>query len=104
MARLAGVLFVVLAGIMMLGDAGAQDKKQPKVDVDGVFKKLDVNSDGKLQKAEFLKLADHFKDKEKAREKLTVAFTKIDERMVGYLSKEQFRTYIENGKKKDDNR
>ena len=85
-----GLLFL-LAGFA-LASAGAQEAK--KIDVDAIFKKLDGNSDGKLSKDEFLKLADNFKDKEKAREKLTKAFESIDPKNVG-LTKDQFRKYLE---------
>ncbi|MSQ93916.1 MAG: hypothetical protein EXR98_05090 [Gemmataceae bacterium] len=99
MARLAGLLFVALAIGLLMGGAGAQDTKKGKLDVEAIFKKLDTNSDAKLQKDEFLKMADRVKDKEKAREKLTVTFEKLDTDKKG-LSIEQFRKYLENGKKK----
>jgi Ca2+-binding EF-hand superfamily protein len=102
MIRLAGTLFAVLGLFFALGHAHGQDKK-PKLDIDAIFKKLDTNNDGKLQKDEFLKMAERYKDQVKAREKLTMVFAKIDEKSVGYLSKEQFRMYLEsvNDKKKD---
>ena len=92
MARLIGMLCLTIAMGLLLGSAGAQEAQ--KVDVDAIFKKLDANSDGKLSKDEFLKLANRFKDKEKAREKLTMAFDKIDPKNEG-LSKDQFRKYLD---------
>lgn len=100
MARWLGMLIIVAAAGLVLTSAGAQEAK--KIDVDTIFKKLDGNSDGKLSKDEFLKLADNFKDKEKARTKLTKAFESIDPKNAG-LSKEQFRKYLEavSARKKD---
>jgi len=92
MARLIGLLSFALAIVLLAGSAGGQETK--KIDVDRFFKKLDTNNDGKLSKDEFLKLAEVFKDKQKAREKLTVVFDKIDPKNEG-LSKDQFRTYID---------
>ena len=102
MTRLLGALFVMFA--MVLANAGAQPPaKNGKLDVDGIFKKLDTNNDGKLQKDEFLKLCDNFKNKDKAREKLTAAFDMIDSAKIGYLTTHQYRTYLESGKKKEPN-
>jgi Ca2+-binding EF-hand superfamily protein len=102
MARLLGALFVVLAvGLVLSGAAAHGQPKTGKLDIDAIFKKLDTNNDGKLQKDEFLKLCDNFKNKDKAREKLTAAFDMIDVAKIGYLSKEQFQKYLESGKKKD---
>jgi Ca2+-binding EF-hand superfamily protein len=103
MTRLVGIFVVVGVVVFVLGNAEGQDKKQPKLDVDAIFKKLDTNTDGKLQKDEFVKMAEKYKDQAKAREKLTMVFAKIDDKGVGYLSKEQFRMFLEsvNDKKKD---
>jgi hypothetical protein len=87
----------LLAGGLALKAADKADK--PKADPEAAFKKLDTNSDGKLSKDEFLKLADNFKDKEKARKKLTDAFEMIDTDKMG-LSIQQFRTYFEKARKK----
>ena len=103
MTRLLGSLITLITLSLMLTGAHAQDAKKSPVDVDAVFKKLDANGDNKLQKDEFLKLADHFKDKGKAREKLTTAFTMMDVQKKGFLSKEQFRTYFEAAKKRAEN-
>src|SRR5437016_1087353 len=99
MPRWIGLGCLILAASLVIGGAGAHEKK---IDIDAIFKKLDTNKDGKLSKDEFLKLADNFKDKEKAREKLAVAFDKIDPKNEG-LSKEQFRKYLDtvSAKKKE---
>jgi Ca2+-binding EF-hand superfamily protein len=102
MARLLGTLVTMLVLVLVLGSAGAQDTpKKGKLDVDAIFKKLDTNNDGYLSKDEFLKLAERFKDKDKAREKLTMAFEKFDTDKMG-LTKNQFRMYLESVKKKKD--
>ena len=101
MARLMGMLCMAMAVGLLLGSAGAQEQKKGTFDIDAIFKKLDTNSDGKLSKDEFLKLADRFKDKEKARAKLAKAFEKLDTEKTG-LTKVQFRKYVESVKKKDE--
>jgi Ca2+-binding EF-hand superfamily protein len=97
MSRMLGILLAGLTLCFIMTGAQAQGKK---LDVEAAFKKLDANSDGKLSKDEFLKLADRFKDKDKAREKLTKAFEKIDPQNQG-LSKDQFGQYLDSVKKKD---
>src|SRR5262245_65719462 len=104
MSRLLGAIITILAASWMLCGAQAQDTKKGNVDIDAVFKKLDANGDNKLQKDEFLRLADHFKDKGKAREKLTTAFTTMDAQKRGYLSKDQFRSYFDAAKKRVEQR
>lgn len=103
MSRWLGAVFTISAISLALCSAEAQQTKKGPVDVDVVFKKLDANSDSKLQKEEFLKLAEHFKDKGKAREKLTTAFTTMDAEKRGFLSKDQFRGYFEAAKKRVEN-
>jgi Ca2+-binding EF-hand superfamily protein len=103
MSRLLGATFLFAAMILMVGSADAQQPKKGTVDVDGVFKKLDANGDAKLQKEEFLRLAEHFKDKGKAREKLTSAFTTMDAEKKGFLSKDQLRGYFDAAKKRVEN-
>jgi len=103
MSRLVGAFFLLAAMFVLLGSADAQQPKKGAIDVDGVFKKLDSNGDTKLQKDEFLRLADHFKDKGKAREKLTSAFTMMDADKKGFLSKDQFRNYFDAAKKRVEN-
>jgi Ca2+-binding EF-hand superfamily protein len=97
MTRLLGRWIALLVVGLVLSSGTAQEPR--KVDVDAIFKKLDSNNDGKLTRDEFLKLADRFKNKETAREKLALAFDKIDPDNNG-LSKEQFRKYLESAKKK----
>src|SRR5260370_38076407 len=101
MARWIGMLLVVLTVGLIFNAGAAQDTKKDKLDADAIFKKLDTNNDGVLSKDEFLKLAERFKNKEKAREKLTMAFDKIDPENKG-LSKDQFRKYLETERKQDD--
>ena len=101
MPRWIGTLFILMtAGFFLTGVSAQDTTKKGKLDVDAIFKKLDTNSDGRLSKDEFLKLADRFKDKDKARAKLTMAFEKIDPDNKG-LSKDVFRKYLETVKKKD---
>jgi Ca2+-binding EF-hand superfamily protein len=99
MARWLGLLIFAVTVGFVLNSANGQDSPKKEIDVDTIFKKLDTNSDGKLSKDEFLKLADNFKDKEKARKKLTDAFEMIDTDKMG-LSIQQFRTYFEKARKK----
>lgn len=101
MARMFGALLLAL---VVFSSADAQETKRGQIDVDSIFKKLDSNADGKLQKEEFLKMSDRFKDKEKAREKLVSAFVRIDSAKAGFLSKDQFRTYLDATKRKDGER
>lgn len=101
MIRCLAALFAVLTAMFLLNGVQAQDTKKPKLDIDVVFRKLDSNSDGKLVKDEFLRLADRFKDKEKAREKLTRTHNIIDPTNAG-LTKDQFRKYLDSVKKKEE--
>ncbi len=100
MARWIGMLLFALTAAFVLSAVHAQDVRG-KLDAEAIFKKLDTNSDGKLSKDEFLKLADNFKNKDKAREKLTTAFDKFDVEKKG-LTKDQFRKYLDGVKKKDE--
>src|SRR5262245_52912998 len=103
MLRWFGAVVTLTAVSLALCSAEAQQTKKGPVDVDVVFKKLDANGDSKLQKDEFLKLAEHFKDKGKAREKLSTAFTSMDAEKKGFLSKDQFRGYFDAAKKRVEN-
>ena len=98
MARWLGLAFVVVTLALFLSAVNAQDTKQKKIDVETMFKKLDTNNDAKLSKDEFLKLADRFKDREKAREKLAQAFDKIDPQNRG-ISKAELKNYLDSVKK-----
>ena len=100
MTRWLGMLVVALSIIVAFSAANAQDTAK-KLDVDAIFKKLDLNNDGVLSKDEFLKLADNFKNKEQARKKLTDAFVILDTEMKG-LTKTQFKSYLDDVKKKKD--
>jgi hypothetical protein len=100
MTRWPGMLIVVLSAVFFLSAVDAQDTPK-KLDVDAIFKKLDLNNDGVLSKDEFLKLADNFKNKEQARKKLADTFVMLDKDMKG-LTKMQFKTYLESVKKKKD--
>jgi Ca2+-binding EF-hand superfamily protein len=95
---LRGCIAVLVVGLA-LSSGAAQEPKKP-LDADAIFKKLDANNDGKLTRDEFLKLADRFKNKEKARVKLAMVFDKIDPDNQG-LTKEQFRVYLESTRKKE---
>src|SRR5436190_20618527 len=88
--------------IVSVGEAGDPGKKG-KLNVEAIFKKLDTNSDDKLSKEEFVKLAERFKDKEKARIKLTMAYDKIDPQNIG-LSRDVFQKYLDSVRKKDNNK
>ncbi len=100
MKRLAGMGALVLAALVTLfgtlaaGDAGSKGKNP-----DVFFRKLDVNMDGRLSKDEFLKIADKFRDKDKARQQLGQTYDKLDPSHQG-LSREQFRTFVEARAKK----
>ncbi len=97
MTRWIGLLCFVFAVGLVLPPLEAQDTKK-KLDAEVIFKKLDANSDGLLHRTEFLKLADQFKDKAKAREKLTTVYDMIDPDNKG-LSRTQFQTYLDTKKK-----
>jgi EF hand len=88
-------LFLAVSLTIAGGDTGGG--KKFKFDFEAFFKKLDSNSDGKLTKDEFLKMADRAKEKEQARAKLSQEYDKLDPEMKG-IAKETFRRYLENGK------
>jgi len=98
MTRLVGVCLLLLAMAALLGSAAWGDDKKDK-DIDTIFRKLDTNNDGKLSKDEFLKMAERFRDKDKARVHLEKTFDKLDPNNRG-LSKDQFRTFVEASMKK----
>ncbi|HZZ78056.1 MAG TPA: EF-hand domain-containing protein [Gemmataceae bacterium] len=103
MARWIGTAAVALTAVFMLNGVHAQDTQKKKLDSTVIFKKLDANSDGKLSKDEFLKLADHFKNRDKAREKLGASYTKFDTSMTG-LTPDQFRMYLDSVRRKTESR
>src|SRR5262245_41382013 len=103
MAKLFGIFSLVAAVLCLVAIGTADDsKKNGKTDPDTFFKRLDTNSDGKLSREEFLKLADRVKDKdrEKARERLAKVYEKLDTKRVG-LSKDQFKAFLEARKNGD---
>jgi EF-hand domain pair len=100
--RWIGIFFLVAAGVFLCSFAGAQEApKKTKLDVDAIFKKLDTNNDGFLSRDEFLKLADRFKDKTKAKEKLTMTYEQLMPSAKG-ISPDQFRKYVESVRKKEE--
>jgi Ca2+-binding EF-hand superfamily protein len=102
MTRVVGFLVLVLAGLTLLGGAGARDDNKKSKDVDAIFRKLDTNMDGRLSRDEFLKIADRFRDKDKARMQLGVTYDKLDPDRKG-ISRDQFRSFVEtSARKKDD--
>ena len=80
MPRWIGTLFIIMTVGILITSVSAQDTTtRGKLDIDAIFKKLDTNNDGLLSKDEFVKLADRFKDKEKARAaKLTTGVRRAD--------------------------
>lgn len=102
MKRWIGMLCAALMMGLILSAAEAGESTKKKIDVEAIFKRLDTNSDGVLSKDEFCKLAERFRDKEKARAKLTMAYDKIDPQNRG-LSRDVFRRYLDSVRKKDDN-
>lgn len=94
----------MLVAAVLFGTAGAQDQaKDKKKDPDTIFGKLDKNSDNKLSKDEFLKLAELGRDKEKAREILGKVFDKHADRETKALNRDQFKKLLTDlGKRKND--
>lgn len=72
--------------------ASAADKAAKKRDPEQIFKKLDANSDGKVSKDEFNRLADRLAkklDADKAKEMATKLFEKLDADKDGSISAEE---------------
>jgi Ca2+-binding EF-hand superfamily protein len=99
MTRVVGMVVLLLAGSALLGPAIAGDDGKKGKDIDAIFRRLDANMDGKLNKDEFLKIADRFRDKDRARAELGQTFDKLDPTNKG-LTKDQFRTFVETTAKK----
>lgn len=100
MMKLLGGLFLALS-LVLLGGAGASGdskKTKGKVDFEAFFNKLDTNMDGKLSKDEFVRMAERAKEKETAREKLEMAYARIDPEKKG-ITRDQFRKFLELRKK-----
>jgi Ca2+-binding EF-hand superfamily protein len=97
MRRWFGLTSLVLA--MALGlSTGTRADDGKKGEVDVFFRKLDANGDGKLNKDEFLQLAVRFKDRDRAAQRLSATYDKIDPANAG-ITKEQFRRFLELRKK-----
>jgi len=99
MTRAVGIFALVLAACVLLGPALAGDDAKKGADIDAIFRKLDTNKDGKLNRDEFLKIADRFRDKDRARTELGQTFDKIDPTNKG-LTRDQFRKFVETTAKK----
>jgi hypothetical protein len=99
--RLVGMLALLLAITVLLGPLTAGDNGKNGKDIDAIFHKLDTNKDGKLSKDEFLRIADRFRDKDKARVHLAQTYDKLDPQRKG-LTPVQFRVFLEASRKKKD--
>jgi Ca2+-binding EF-hand superfamily protein len=99
MKRLVGLFALLVALALTMGTLTAGDDGKKAKDLDAYFQKLDANKDGRLSKTEFLKMADRFRDKDKARVRLGEAFDKLDPNMKG-LTLDQFRAFIDARAKK----
>jgi hypothetical protein len=99
MMRVLGMFALFLTAVVLLGSAQAGDDGKKGKDIDAIFRKLDSNMDGKLTKDEFLKIADRFRDKDRARVELGMTFDKLDPNNKG-ITKDQFRTFVETTAKK----
>jgi Ca2+-binding EF-hand superfamily protein len=97
--RVLRMFALLLTALVLLGSVRAGDDGKKGRDIDAIFRKLDANMDGKLTKSEFLKIADRFRDKDRARVELGLTFDKIDPNNKG-LTKVQFRTFVETTAKK----
>jgi len=95
MARwVVAVTLLVTLGLVFYPARAGDDGKKNAAELIAYFKKLDTNSDGRVSKPEFLKLADRFKDKAKARQKLSAIYDEIDKERKG-ITEQQFKTYLE---------
>src|SRR6516165_4322155 len=65
MTRLAGILALLLAIVVLLVPSARAEDSIPEKDIDAIFRKLDTNKDGRLSKDEFLKIADRFRDRDR---------------------------------------
>ena len=101
MKRLVGIFALLVAGTVLLGPLTAGDIGKKGKDIDAIFQKLDANQDGRLSKDEFVKIAERFRDKEKARVQLGQTYDKLDPGQKG-LTRDQFRMFVEASRKKKD--
>ena len=99
MKRLVGIFALVVAVTVLVGPLTAGDNGKKGKDIDAIFHKLDGNKDGRLSKDEFLRIAERFRDKEKARVQLGQTYDRLDPERRG-LTRDQFRTFIEASRKK----
>jgi len=94
---LTGASFLA-AFLLALSTAGADDKVESKKTpaLEGLFKRLDANKDGKLSKEEFKQLAElgqgRLKDKPELVDKL---FEKLDADGDGFVTLEEFKKLAE---------
>lgn len=101
MKRLVGILALLVAATVSLGPVRAGDNGKTSKDIDAIFRKLDTNKDGRLSKDEFVRIAERFRDKEKARVQLGQTYDKLDPDHKG-LTQTQFRMYVEASRKRRD--
>jgi Ca2+-binding EF-hand superfamily protein len=94
MTRLVGLVALLAAFGALLGSASAGDDKKKERNIDAIFRRLDKNNDGRLSKDEFLKMADRFRDKDRARAQLGQTYDRLDPKNDG-LTRDQFRTFVE---------
>jgi hypothetical protein len=99
MARCLIVFSAVVTLSLAFSAVRADDEKKVGMEVEANFKKLDANNDGKLSKEEFLRLAERFKDRSKARQRLGSIFDRIAGSLTG-ITQEQFKRYLESNPKK----
>jgi hypothetical protein len=99
MKHIVGLTAMLLAALTLLGALSAGDDGKKGKEIDVIFGKLDANRDGRLSKDEFLKVAEKFRDKEKARKHLGLTYDKLDPDQKG-LSREQFRAFADAAAKK----
>jgi hypothetical protein len=97
MKVLGGLGILLVAGAAMAGAQEGDNGKKNR-DFETSFKKLDANMDGKLNRDEFLKMADRAKEKNQARQKLGEAYDKLDPQRKG-LARDVFKRYLDERKK-----
>lgn len=108
MSKFIGMLTLAGAFLLTLSTVGAQDgEKKGKGkrggglfggDPEAAFKKIDADGDGKVSKAEFMKLAEKAKDREKAEAFMTKIFESINKGEAFNL--DQYKKYREDAAKK----
>jgi Ca2+-binding EF-hand superfamily protein len=101
MTRFVGFSALLLAACVLFGSVATGDEGKKSKDIDAIFRKLDTNMDGRLSKDEFLKIADRFRDKEKARSQLAQTYDKVDPNQKG-ITRDQFRSLVETTLQKRD--